>query len=115
MDKAVKLAQIDVRQKVENERDQLRKELEYLKKEKRVNEMTEIACKLLYDGSVNLPSELVEVLIGNTVEETEKTVRAFIVVFKDAVQRSVKDVLKGNTSQTGRTPVIAEVSLLFEK
>ncbi len=115
VDEAVKLAQIDVKREAENERDQLRKELAYLKKEKRVNEMTAIACKLLHDESIYLPDKLVGILIGDTAEETAKTINVFIAVFKDAVQRSVKDVLKGNMPKTGNMPVIAEASLLLKK
>ena len=60
---AQKLATMNATQKAEYERDQLQKELDKLKRENSIAEMSKTARKILSESSINIPDELLSLMV----------------------------------------------------
>lgn len=104
-DKAVseaeKLAKMDAQQKAEYERDQLQKRVAELEKKENRAEMGKVARGMLSDDGINLPDDLISMIITTDAESTKTNVQQFSKLFKAAVQDAVKEALKGKTPGTG--------------
>ena len=101
VDEAKKLAEMNAQQKAEYERDQLQKELDALKKKDSLAEMTKTARKMLSEGGINIPDELLSMMVTTDAEETKAAVDGFKTLFKEAVEAAVKDKLKGEPPKRG--------------
>lgn len=95
VDEAKKLAEMNATQKAEYERDQLKKKLEELEKQASLSEMTKTARKMLAESNINIPDELLSMMVTTDAEETKTAVDGFAKVFKEAVESAVKERLKG--------------------
>ena len=95
VDEAKKLAEMNATQKAEYERDQLKKKLEELEKQASLSEMTKTARKMLAESSINIPDELLSMMVTTDAEETKAAVDGFAKIFKEAVESAVKEKLKG--------------------
>ena len=98
---AKKLASMTEQEKAEHERDEIKKELEALKKANNMAEMGKQARKMLNEDGINIPDDLVNLIIAEDAETTKDTVQQFSKLFKAAVQDAVKEALKGKTPGTG--------------
>lgn len=98
---AKKLAEMNAQQKAEYERDQLQKELDSLKKKDALSEMTKTARKMLSDEGISVSDDLLSVLVTTDAEKTKAAVDGFAKLFKDAVEKAVKDKLKGEPPKKG--------------
>lgn len=67
-----------------------------LKEMKRQN-----ARKMLADEDINIPDELVMNLVAEDADGTKAAVEAFSTMYKEAVQKAVKDALKGKPPKAG--------------
>jgi hypothetical protein len=94
---AEKLAKMDAQQKAEYERDELQKELDELKRDKALAEMSKTARKMLSDEGINISDELLSRLVTTDAEETKAAVDGFKKLFKAAVEDAVKERAKGTT------------------
>ena len=95
VDEAKKLAEMNATQKAEYERDQLKKKLEELEKQASLGEMTKTARKMLSESNINIPDELLSMMVTTDAEETKVAVDGFAKAFKEAVESEVKERLKG--------------------
>ena len=104
-DKAVaeakKLAEMNAQEKAEYERDQLKKELDDLKKQASLAEMTKTARKMLTDGGININDELLSMMVTTDAAETKAAVDGFAKMFNEAVENAVKERLKGEPPRKG--------------
>ena len=98
---AAKLEKMNAQQKVEYERDQLKKELDELKKQNSIAEMSKTARKMLADDGINITDDLLAMIVNTDAEETKAAVDGFSSLFKEAVENAVKDRLRGETPKTG--------------
>ena len=64
-------------------------------------EMTKQARALLQDKNINVGDEIIANLISEDAESTKSAVESFAAQFKAAVERQVKDALKGNVPKAG--------------
>ncbi len=112
VDEAKKLASMTEQEKAEHERDEFRKELEALKKANNMAEMGKQARKLLSDDGINVPDNLVDMIITDNAETTKTNVEAFSKLFKGAVQSAVKEALKGKAPGTGSSGTITKEQIL---
>lgn len=112
VDEAKKLASMTEQEKAEHERDEFRKELEALKKANNMAEMGKQARKLLSDDGINVPDNLVDMIITDNAETTKTNVEAFSKLFKSAVQSAVKEALKGKAPGTGSSGTITKEQIL---
>lgn len=101
VDEAAKLAEMNAQQKAEYERDQLKKELDALKRKDSLSEMTKTARKMLTDEGITVSDELLSILVTTEAEETKAAVDGFAKAFKEAVENAVKERLKGEPPRKG--------------
>ena len=95
LESAKKLAEMNATQKAEYERDQLKKKLEELERQASLGEMTKTARKMLSESNINIPDELLSMMVTTDAEETKVAVDGFAKAFKEAVESAVKERLKG--------------------
>lgn len=101
VDEAQKLATMNATQKAEYERDQLKKELEELKKQASLAEMSKTARKMLAEDGITVSDELLFMLVTTDAEETKAAVDGFSKAFTEAVESAVKERLKGEPPKRG--------------
>lgn len=99
-------------EKAEHERDEIKKELEALKKANNMAEMGKQARKMLNEDGINIPDDLVNLIIAEDAETTKDTVQQFSKLFKAAVQDAVKEALKGKTPGTGSSGTITKEQIM---
>ncbi len=101
VDEAKKLAEMNAQQKAEYERDQLKKELDDLKRKDSIAEMAKTARKMLTEKNINVSDELLAMMVTADAEETKKAVDGFAKMFTEAVESAVKERLKGEPPRRG--------------
>lgn len=109
---AKKLASMTEQEKAEHERDEIKKELEALKKANNMAEMGKQARKMLNEDGINIPDDLVNLIIAEDAETTKDTVQQFSKLFKAAVQDAVKEALKGKAPGTGSSGTITKEQIM---
>ena len=109
---AKKLASMTEQEKAEHERDEIRKELEALKKANNLAEMGKQARKMLAEEDITISDDLVNLIIADDAETTKNTVQQFSKLFKAAVQDAVKEALKGKTPGTGSSGTITKEQIM---
>lgn len=100
-EEAEKLAEMNATQKAEYERDQLKKELDELKRKDALSEMSKVARKMLTEKEINIPDELLSMMVTTDAQETKQAVDGFAKLFKDSVDAAVKARLKGDAPRVG--------------
>lgn len=98
---AKKLAEMSAQQKAEYERDQLQKELDGYKRNAALAEMSKTARKMLSDSGISIGDELLSMMVTTDAKETKAAVDGFAKAFKDAVEKAVKERLKGEPPKKG--------------
>ncbi len=101
VDEAAKLAEMNAQQKAEYQRDQLQKELDALKKKDALSEMTKTARKMLADDGISVSDDVLALLVTTDAEKTKAAVDGFKTAFNDAVEKAVKERLKGEPPRKG--------------
>lgn len=101
VDEAKKLAEMNAQEKAEYERDKLQKELDSLKKQASLSEMTKTARKMLTDEGINISDDLLSMMVNESAEDTKKAVDSFAKAFTSAVESAVKERLKGEPPKRG--------------
>ena len=96
-EEAKKLAKMNAEQKNQYMVEQLQKELEEYKTKEAKNDMIKEANSMLKEADINLPDEVVAMLIGDNADDTKICVDSFSKDFKTAVERAVNEKLKGKT------------------
>lgn len=114
---AAKLAEMNATQKAEYERDQLKKELNELKRKDTLAEMTKTARKMLADEGITATDELLAVMVTTDAEETKAAVDGFTTLFKDALEVAVKERLRGETPKgsAGKPSGLSEIDKRIKK
>lgn len=101
VEEAKRLAEMDATQKAEYERDQLRKELDELKRREAVREMAAESRRQLREKGVDVPDEVVAALVREDAEGTKECIDAFSDAFTAAVEAEVKRRLSGSAPRQG--------------
>lgn len=109
---ATKLAEMNAQEKAEYERDQLQKQLDELKQANTRAEMAKTARKMLSDDGLNIPDDLIGMLITDEADGTKSNIEQFSKLFKDAVQDAVKDALKGKAPKKGGSTGVTKEDIL---
>ena len=117
IDEAAKLANMNAQEKAEHERDQLRAELDELKRANTRAEMESTARGILQESGVNIPDNLIKMIITDEADSTSKNVKDFIKSFNSAVTAEVKNKLSGKAPQAGTSNKsgITKADILKEK
>ena len=98
---AEKLAEMNATQKAEYERDQLKKELDELKRKDAISEMSKVARKMLSEKDINISDELLAVLVTTEAAQTKQNVEDFTKMYKADLEAAVKERLKGKPPVVG--------------
>lgn len=101
---AEKLATMDAKQKAEYEREQMQKELDEYKRKDALASMTNTARNMLADANISVSDELLAVMVTTDADETKAAIDAFKEAFNAAVEKAVKEKLKGEPPTKGGTP-----------
>lgn len=104
---AEKLAKMDAIQKAEYEREQMQKELDEYKRKDALASMTNTARSMLADANISVSDELLSVMVSTDADETKAAIDAFKDAFNAAVEKAVKERIKGEPPTKGGTPNIA--------
>ena len=100
---AEKLTQMTKEEKAEYKAAKLERELNELKRQNALNEMTRVARKMLAEEELNIPDDIISNLVSEDAEKTKEAVEAFAKSFKEAVQAGVKEALKGNAPKASQS------------
>lgn len=104
---AKKLAEMNAQQRAEHERDQLQKQLDEYKRKDSLSEMTKTARKMLSDSGISISDDLLSVMVTTDAAETKAAIDGFSKAFTAAVEKAVKERLKGEPPKKGSGGVAA--------
>lgn len=105
---AAKLEKMNEHQKTAYELEQARKELDDLKREKALSEMSKTARKMLSDKNISVPDELLSMMVTTDAEETKAAIDSFATMFNEAVDKAKREFYRGEPPKRGagiETPV----------
>ena len=103
VEEAHKLAQMNATEKAEHERKAMEEELASLKAEKTHNTMMSEARNMLKADGLDLPDDIITVLVTGDAETTKNAIKAFSAAFQTAVNEAVKTQLAGSEPRRGTT------------
>ena len=112
MDEAKKLADMTAQEKVEYERNQLKKELEELRNANTISEMSKTARGILKERNIDISDELLSMLVTKEADTTKKNVEGFAEMFDKAVEKAVNEKLKGNPPKKGSNKTLTKEDIL---
>lgn len=75
--------------------------MEEMKRQNARSDMAKEARKMLADENITIPDELVMNLVAEDADGTKAAVESFATMYKEAVQKAVKDALKGKPPKAG--------------
>ena len=101
VNEAKKMADMNAQQKAEYERDKLQKELDSYKKKDAIAAMSREARKMLSDENISIDDNLLSFIVSDDAEATKKAVNGFAKAFSEAVEKAVKERLKGDSPRRG--------------
>lgn len=101
---AEKLAGMNAEQKEKYENEQLKKQVEELLRKDALGKMAAVARGMLGEKNISVSDDLIEMLISDDAEKTKSSVDSFINAFQSAVEKAVKDALKGNPPKKTSEP-----------
>lgn len=90
INEAQKLAEMNEQQKAEYKLEQLQKELDEYKNRETLREMAKTARSILSEQNINVPDEIISVLVTKDADTTSENVKAFAKAFSDAVSKAVE-------------------------
>lgn len=98
---AAKLAEMNATQKAEYEREQALKKLAEYERRDAVRQMTDESRRQLREAGVDVPDDVVSMLVGEDAEATKAAVDGFAEAFRAAVEAEVKRRLAGGAPRAG--------------
>ena len=101
---AEKLAGMNADEKEKYENQKLREQVEELIRKDALGKMATVARGMLGEKNISVSDDLIEMLISDDAEKTKSSVDSFINAFQAAVERAVKDALKGNPPKKTSEP-----------
>lgn len=124
INEAKKLAEMNAQEKAEYSLKQeqeahaaTQKELDALKRKDTLAEMSKTARKMLSDEGINIPDELLSLIVTTDAEETKTAVSGFSKLFKAAVEAAAKENARGTTPKliTNNGDALSEIDKRIAK
>lgn len=103
-DEADRLARMNAEQREAHEKEELKKRVAELERQNALSDMSKVARGMLSEKNISVSDELVSMMISDNADDTKSAVESFIKVFQEAVNKAVKDALKGEPPKTGAQP-----------
>ena len=115
INEAQKLAEMNEQQKAEYKLDKLQKELDEYKNRETLSEMAKTARSILSEQNINIPDELVSVLVTTDADTTSANVKAFAKAFQSAVSQAVDSKISHREPKTGGSKSITKNDIMAIK
>ncbi len=112
---AQKLAEMNEQQKAEYKLDKLQKELDGYKSRETLSEMAKTARAILSEQNINVPDELVSVLVTEDADTTSANVKAFAKSFQSAVSQAVEQKITHREPKAGGSKSITKNDIMAIK
>ena len=100
-DEADRLKNMTEQERKDHEMEDLRKQVSDLQKKEAMSKMSKTARSMLTEKGITVDDDLVGMLISEDAETTKSAVDSFITAFQNAVNKAVKDALKGEAPKAG--------------
>lgn len=115
VDEATRLANMTAQERAEAERDKLQKELNDLKRANTLAEMEKTARGIFKEDGLDVPDNIISVLVDEDADETDKRVKSFGKAVKKMVQDEVKRQLTHKTPSQGTGGKLTREDIMKEK
>ena len=101
LDEAKRLTEMNAQERAEHENKKLQEQVQELLRKEAISEMSKSARAMLSEKNINIGDDLLGILVSEDADKTKKSVENFISLFEAAVNRAVKDALKGEPPKAG--------------
>lgn len=101
VDEARRLASMTEEEKTKQKQADMERQLNELLSEKNRSEMMATARSILSERNIHADDALISLIVSEDAESTKKSIDAFANLFQKAVNKAVKDALKGEPPKTG--------------
>lgn len=115
INEAQKFAEMNEQQKAEYKLDKLQKELDEYKNRETLSEMAKTARSILSEQNINIPDELISVLVTTDADTTSANVKAFAKAFQSAVSQAVEQKITHKEPKTGKSKTITKDDIMAIK
>lgn len=115
INEAQKLAEMNEQQKSDYKLQKLQKELDEYKNRETLSEMAKTARAILSEQNINIPDELVSVLVTTDADTTSANVKAFAKAFQSAVSQAVEQKITHKEPKTGKSKTITKDDIMAIK
>lgn len=115
INEAQKLAEMNEQQKSDYKLQKLQKELDEYKNRETLSEMAKTARAILSEQNINIPDELVSVLVTTDADTTSANVKAFAKAFQSAVSQSVEQKITHKEPKTGKSKTVTKDDIMAIK
>ena len=101
VDEARRLASMTEEEKTQQKQADMERQLNELLSEKNRSEMMATARSILSERNIHADDALISMIVSEDAESTKKSIDTFANLCQKAVNKSVKDALKGEPPKTG--------------
>ena len=101
VDEARRLASMTEEEKTKQKQADMERQLNELLSEKNRSEMMATARSILSERNIHADDVLISMIVSEDAESTKKSIDTFANLFQKAVNKAVKDALKGEPPKTG--------------
>ncbi len=115
MAEATRLAEMNAQERAEHENKKLQEQVQELMRKEAIAEMSKSARAMLREKNISIGDNLLRVLISEDADQTKKSVEEFISLFQEAVNKAVKDALKGEPPKAGGASKLTKEQVLAVK
>lgn len=115
MAEATRLAEKNAQERAEHENKKLQEQVQELMRKEAIAEMSKSARAMLREKNISIGDNLLGVLISEDADQTKKSVEEFISLFQEAVNKAVKDALKGEPPKAGGATKLTKEQILAVK
>ena len=115
IEEAKKLEKMSAQEKAEHKSAELQRELDELKREKALAEMSKTARKLLSEKNITVSDELLSLMVTTDATETKAAIDSFAKLFSESVENAVKERVRGNVPAAGTANINTPISEIAKR
>lgn len=115
LDEAKRLTEMNAQERAEHENKKLQEQVKELLRKEAISEMTKSARAMLSEKNINIGDDLLGILVSEDADRTKKSVENFISLFEAAVNKAVKDALKGEPPKAGGSSGLTKEQIMKVK
>lgn len=112
VEEANRLAQMNDKEKADHERKRIEDELAMLKAEKAHNSMMSTARQMFKADGLNVPDEIINVLVSDNADATKEAVKAFSAMYQKALDEGIMKANAGNVPVKGSASGMSKEEIL---